>query len=458
MNKPEKTIKNVALYLRVSSEQQAKTGDSLREQLDTLNDYVNMRNDLIAYDTYIDDGISGQKLSRDEFTRLIDDVKSGNIDIIIFTKLDRWFRNLRHYLNTQAALEQYDVTWTAVSQPFFDTTTAHGRAFVAQSMTWAELEAQNDSERILAVFNNKVKNGEVISGTTPFGYQIKDKHLIPDDNAKYVIASFEYYKRTSNLAALMQYMREEYGIDRTPSTYRRSILKNRIYIGEYRGNKDYCPAIIDQDTFDMVQRLLSMNIRQNQTHDYLFSRLVKCGECGSAMSAAQIYGMGHPRLDGSRKKYYRSGYRCKKHFDLKSCENKKILFESTLEKYMLSHLREALAAYVADYDLVTVPVINHAAKRKQVERKIDKLKELYVNDLISLDEFKLDRAKYIDQLNDIPTYQLRKKDLSMARQILNSDIEETYKTFSFSGKQQFWRSIIKEIHFYSNRNIDFIFL
>ena len=114
---------------------------------------------MILVDTYIDDGISGQKLKRDDFQRLIDDVRAGRIDLIIFTRLDRWFRNLRHYLNTQDILDKHGVSWTAIEQPYFDTSTPHGRAFVNNSMIWAELEAQNDSDRILGVFDDKVDNG-----------------------------------------------------------------------------------------------------------------------------------------------------------------------------------------------------------------------------------------------------------------------------------------------------------
>ena len=150
-------IEYVALYIRVSSEQQAKTGDSLREQRESLEEYVRKNENMIIYDIYVDDGISGQKLNRGEYQRLMSDIEAGHINRILFTKLDRWFRSLRHYLNTQAFLEAHQVTWTAVHQPFFDTSSAHGRAFVSQSMTWAELEAQTDSERILAVFENKVK-------------------------------------------------------------------------------------------------------------------------------------------------------------------------------------------------------------------------------------------------------------------------------------------------------------
>lgn len=456
--KKEKILKHVALYIRVSSERQAKTGDSVREQLDTLQDHVERHNDLIVFDIYIDDGISGQKLERDEFSRLMDDSKAGHIDIILFTKLDRWFRNLRHYLNIQDILESHGVSWTAVSQPFFDTTTAHGRAFVAQSMTWAELEAQNDSERIIAVFENKVEHGEVISGTTPFGYKIENKRLVPDDNAKYVVAAFERYKTTSNLSDVMRYMREEFGIDRTASTYRRSILKNRIYLGEYRNNKNYCAPIIDQETYDLVQHLLSKNIRANKVNNYMFSGLVKCGDCTSAMAAHQVHGVGHPRIDGTRKKYKRSGYRCKRHFDLKLCDNKKILFETTLEKYLISHLREELELYILEYEAKRAPIININLKKKQLEAKIEKLKDLYVNDLITMDEFKIDRAKYLEQIESLPQQEATYKDMEPMKKLLDSKIEEIYHAFTFDEKQRFWRTILQEVRFFSDRSIKPIFL
>ena len=70
----------------------------MRNQLATGQKYIDSHENMILVDTYIDDGISGQKLKRDDFQRLIDDVRAGRIDLIIFTRLDRWFRNLRHYL------------------------------------------------------------------------------------------------------------------------------------------------------------------------------------------------------------------------------------------------------------------------------------------------------------------------------------------------------------------------
>lgn len=86
----EKILLRVAIYIRVSTDKQVKDGDSMRDQLATGQKYIDSHENMILVDTYIDDGISGQKLKRDDFQRLIDDVRAGRIDLIIFTRLDRW--------------------------------------------------------------------------------------------------------------------------------------------------------------------------------------------------------------------------------------------------------------------------------------------------------------------------------------------------------------------------------
>lgn len=279
-------MKRVALYIRVSSDQQAKFGDSLREQEDTLNEYVKTQKDMIIHSTYIDDGISGQKLERDEFNRLMNDIKNGLVDLILFTKLDRWFRSLKHYLNTQEVLEKNNVHWIAVSQPYYDTTTAYGRTFINQVMSFAELEAQMTSERMKSVFSNKVKMGEVISGSTPLGYSIVDKHLVPNEQADIVRSVFNYYNEYANLNQTSLYLLEEFGIARTMQAVR-SMLKNKKYIGEFRENKNYCEPIIAKELFESVNRQLDMNQKSNVKNIYLFSGLLVCGECGRKMNSGQ---------------------------------------------------------------------------------------------------------------------------------------------------------------------------
>ena len=135
--------------MRVSSDKQAQEGDSLAAQRAALLKHINDRPDLVLAGEYMDDGISGTKYSqRDELQRLLDDVAAGKIDLIAFTKLDRWFRSVRHYTATQAILDKYNVGWTAIWEPIYDTTTPQGRLIVNQMMSIAQFEAENTSRLI----------------------------------------------------------------------------------------------------------------------------------------------------------------------------------------------------------------------------------------------------------------------------------------------------------------------
>lgn len=454
----EKILLRVAIYIRVSTDKQVKDGDSMRDQLATGQKYIDSHENMILVDTYIDDGISGQKLKRDDFQRLIDDVRAGRIDLIIFTRLDRWFRNLRHYLNTQDILDKHGISWTAIEQPYFDTSTPHGRAFVNNSMIWAELEAQNDSDRILGVFDDKVDNGEVLSGSTPLGYKIVNKHLVPDDDAPTAVAIFQYYRKTGNLSMTLRYMESEFGLVRSAASLK-NMLTNTKYIGEFRDNKEYCPAIIDHDLFYDVQRLLKINIKSGKKHDYIFSGLVVCDDCDHIMSGCQQRARGRVRADGTRITYKYSVYRCRQGVNLHRCPNRKLVFETTLESMLLDRIRPELEKYIAEYEVANLPALRTDAKRRSVEGKMQKLKDLYLNDLITMDEFKLDREKLLMQLEKINAEDSRPvKDLSYLKNFLKMDFESVYDSLSIPERRELWRSIVKEIRVDHDKNIHIIFL
>ena len=100
------SITNVAIYVRVSTDRQAKKGDSIDEQLSTCKAYIASKENMVLAGTYIDDGISGRKIKRGDFEQLLDDVRLGRVNLIIFTKLDRWFRTL---INPDISLEDEGV-------------------------------------------------------------------------------------------------------------------------------------------------------------------------------------------------------------------------------------------------------------------------------------------------------------------------------------------------------------
>lgn len=444
----------VAVYIRVSTDAQAKKGDSTGEQLDTLQAYINNNDNMIQQDVYIDDGISGQKLKRGDFTRLMDNVRTGLVDLIIFTKLDRWFRSLRHYLNTQATLEKYGVNWLAVSQPYYDTTTPQGRAFVAQSMTFAELEAQNDSVRIRDVFDWKYKNGQVLSGKTPLGYSIENKHMVPNDDADKARSVFAYYDRTGSLNATIAFLETEYGIVMSQANLKKSILMNTKYIGVFRDNENFCPALIPRSLFERVQGKLQHNIKSSQRNTYIFSGLVVCSCCDHAMSGSMLGSKRKP--DGTRYKY--PVYRCRGAYPNHRCDNRKVIYEHTLERYLLENIKPLISKYLVDYEIKTAPSIDNRQKRTAILKKIDRLKELYVNDGITLEEFKTDKARYMEQIAALSDTNAPEKDLTVMQDFLKLDINTLYGTMSNEEKRYLWRSIIKEIWVNSAHEYDIIFL
>ena len=465
MKNKNTNLLRVVKYIRVSTDRQAKTGDSLREQDETLSAYIDKAENMLLVDTYIDDGVSGQKLKRNDFIRLMDAVKRDHIDIILFTKIDRWFRNQRHYLNTQAILEKHGVTWTAVSQPFFDTTSAHGRAFVSQSMTWAELEAQNDSERILAVNENKVKNGEVLSGTAPLGYDIVDKHLVPNEEAAKVVKIYEFYQKTPNLRALMRYAGEEFGIIRVHSSFKR-LMQNTKYKGVFRNNNNYCPPIVTLELWEECNRLLGRNQRANKVYDYAFSGMIVCNDCGYKMAGCtQKKRQGKKFLDpktgkDGRVMFRYPSYRCQRRLNTSGCINTKQYFESTIEKSLLARLKNDIKDHIATYEVSIAPVITNDNKRRAILTKHDRLKELYLNELITLNEFKKDRAALDEKLDELDREKLPvvKKDLSDLYALLETDIESIYYTMDANEKNRFWRSFINEIRIDNDHNMEIIFL
>ena len=456
MKKEQSNVLRTAIYIRVSTDQQAKKGDSVDEQLDTCREYVEKHDNLVLYDTYVDDGVSGQKIKRGDFSRLMNDVRSGQIDLIIFTKLDRWFRSLRHYLNTQATLEANHCAWLAVDQPYFDTSTPHGRAFVAQSMTFAELEAANDSTRIRDVFDFKYKRGEVLSGKAPLGYSIVDKHLVPNKDAEKVIKIFEHYAATSSLSGTVQFMEQELGIIMYSANLKNTILKQKKYIGVFRDNEHFCEPLISRELFDSVQRQLSMNIHSNRKYEYIFTGLIRCADCDHTIN-------GFPQRGGKRKDgSYRifPAYRCRIAYPYKRCPNRKLFYEAPLERYLVEHLHELLEIEISKYEQKNAKVIDYESKRAAIEKKIERLKDLYINEIITMDELKVSKAKYQEELSQLPAEAaaIEKRDLSVLRNMLKMDLPSIYFTLDPQERRRLWRSCIREIRVDHDKNIDIVFL
>lgn len=440
-------MKRAALYCRVSTDRQALEGDSIPAQLKALRDYANKHHCTIAGE-YIDDGVSGTKYDeRDELQHLLNDVRAKKIDVIFFAKLDRWFRSVRHYLNTQAVLDEYGVGWVAIWE-HYDTTTPQGRLMVNQMLSFAQFEAENTALRISHVFDYKKSQHEAISGMVPFGYSIVDKHLEPNDDAEAVRLAFRTYAETGNLAQTLK-LTQGLGLPKTQPGLK-MLLRKRKYIGEAYGIEDYHPAIIDRQTFDHVQRMLTMNVRQHRVHDYIFSGLMVCRDCGRKMS-------GSYNLKDKTIRYY--GYRCIGAFrPLPDCTNKHRISEGVIEKYLL---RDLQSRSFSEIDSEKESEIDSYQKQiLSTEKKLARLKDLYINEFITLAEYKHDMDVYRADLDALREKAREKSKPSndVLKQLLGRDLSNWYDKLTDSEKRLLWRSVIDRIEFGKDKKLRIIFL
>lgn len=440
-----------AIYARVSTDQQAQEGDSISAQLDALQKYVSDRQDMVLAGTYVDDGISGRKIDRDELQRLLDDVKADKVDVILFTKLDRWFRSVRHYATTQDLLDQHKVTWTAIWEPIYDTTTPTGRLIVNQMMSFAQFEAENTSQRIRQVMKYKIEKGEAVTGRTPYGYRIENKHLvIVPEEAEKVLAIFKHYNEGGSLNDAVRYA-SSIGLQRSKHGLI-CMLKLSKYKGHHRGNDHYCPPIVPEPLWDDVNRKIGMNIKTNVKYDYILIGLVKCGCCNKRMRA----------LNRTGTKQRRKAYRCPRFYSgavPRTCTNKKNINESQLEKYLLDNVTEWAKDYVLEYTAEQASAKDNSAKITVLQKKKTRLTDLYINELITMDDFKREKEIIENSIAKLETEQTPEaKDMSAFKQLLEiKDLRALYNTMDPADKRFLWRSIIKEIS-YDGESIKVTFL
>ena len=391
---------------------------------------------------YLDDGISGTKCSqRDELQRLLDDVAAGKVDLILFTKLDRWFRSVRHYTATQEILDQYGVGWVAIWEPIYDTTTPQGRLIVNQMMSIAQFEAENTGQRIRQVFAYKAAQGEVLTGSTPPGYKIADKHLTPSEAAESVRTAFREYSRTGSLNECMRACSGLCGLPRSKPAFKR-MLQNPVYIGSRHGNDHYCEPIITRALWDDVQRQLSRNVKSSQRHTYVFSGLIRCRECGCIMGGQSRVKRGKRILQ----------YRCPKHYNVKPCRcgNAKVVTEAALEKFLIANITDMLGDAKLRYEAAAAPVRDLSVQRSALNRKISRLKDLYLDEIITKEEYARDREELEKQLLALVDPPLPADPQELIDR-LPARLSDLYGTFTAQERRRFWRGIIREIRFGTDR-------
>ena len=148
----------VDLYIRVSGQEQAIKGLSLEAQQEALEEYARERGWVIV-GIYIDAAKTARKRfgKRTNFLRMLEDVKQDKVDLILFTRLDRWFRSVADYYKVMEILDAHNCGWLT-TQEQYDTTTAGGRLYINLRLSIAQNEADLCRERIGGVLLRRAKS------------------------------------------------------------------------------------------------------------------------------------------------------------------------------------------------------------------------------------------------------------------------------------------------------------
>jgi DNA invertase Pin-like site-specific DNA recombinase len=439
-------MKRAGLYIRVSTEEQARHGFSLGEQRHALEEYA-ARNGFSIVDIYADEGATARKAlkNRHELQRLLADVRAGLIDCILFIKLDRWFRNVKDYYAVQDILDKHNVQWIA-TQEEYNTTTSNGRLMLNLKLSIAQNESDQTGDRIRFVFEGKKRRCEVIGGGITYGYKIENhKYIIDEPRAAIVRAIFLYFSMYQSIAKTQQYINDTHS-EKLLASRIRHILGNERYIGRFFGVDGYAPAIIDLDLWERVQKILAIGRRAETPRApkevYLFSGLLFCPSCSGRMNG----------LNPRRVKYYRCRTAGVNHL----CDFKKCIREAFVETYLLDNIEGQANQYAEQLEVKAQEIEDNTSKIQSAAARLNRLKDLYVNGFIDRQTYEKDFKTYNTELTQAKRAN-RKKPLNL-QGLLSRGIAAIYKDLSLEGKKTFWRSIIHRLELTSDLNINIVFL
>jgi len=298
-----------AIYVRVSTEEQAQEGFSIRAQEQKLKDYTKIK-DWSIYKLYMDEGISGKNLvDRPAMQEMIADIQKGAVKNVLVFKIDRLTRSTADLIYLVDLFNQHDCAFNSLTESI-DTGTASGRMFLKIIGIFAEFERENIIERITVGIERKVREGYNIGGQASYGYDRPKNQKVQTINqqeAAIVREIFDMYVMQgvsiTDIARRLNVRKIPTKMDVTwENTNIRRLLSNANYVGHVRHHlrdeKEYSvegrhEAIISQELFAAAQKLLSNNKkatpRKNPREDNYFTGFLVCGQCGYRMATHNVY-------------------------------------------------------------------------------------------------------------------------------------------------------------------------
>lgn len=250
----------VAIYARVSTEDQAKEGFSLAAQIEKLRSYCKARDWQIAGE-YIDDGYSGRNVNRPAYKKMMKDMDKW--DTLLVMKMDRIHRNSKNFMLMMEELRKKNKEFVSMTESL-DTSTAMGRFVMDIIQRIAQLESEQIGERVYDGMRQKAKEGIGLLGSpAPYGYRYNDGNFVLDRDAKIVKKIYDMYLDGHSLKEIENWLNQNKIKTKKNGKWNKKtvarILSNPVYCGYiewedilFKGEHD---AIISIEEFNEVQKL-----------------------------------------------------------------------------------------------------------------------------------------------------------------------------------------------------------
>ncbi|MEW6009589.1 MAG: recombinase family protein [Candidatus Omnitrophota bacterium] len=327
----------VAIYIRVSTEDQAKEGYSLEVQREHLESFAK-REGLEIFKVYQDDGISGYTTERPALKELLKDAKSKKFDLVLVYKIDRFSRNLKDILNLVDELSSYGVGFKSATEPF-DTTTSAGKLMLQQLGSFAEFERNRIAERVFPGMIKGVQQGNWQGARYgPYGYEYnKEKKLLEtnEEEVKVIKLIYTMFLCDKSIRSITEYLTRKGYRNRKGNIFSTKligdILKNRMYTGKLIWNVHHYDKtqktkkgykyvknppeeviisqgkhqpLVSEEDFNLVQEKLKERRfeRKRKASDYPLSGILYCARCNHKYLG--LTSISNHRT-GAKKRWYR---------------------------------------------------------------------------------------------------------------------------------------------------------
>lgn len=452
-----KKVLRVAYYIRVSTAEQVSKENSLPAQQAALDAWCE-KNGAKCVGVYADEGKTAAKQirKRKAIHRLLQDIRDDKIDLVIFTRFDRFTRNPEEYFKMMETFNEKGVQWKAINQTELDLNTDMGQTLILFYLGMGRQEIANVSERIKATAAVRIQKGSPITGAhcLPLSHTISTddkghKIVIKDPATEPIVWAYvEHYEQHHSKRAATFHVNELFGLEHSYNVYNK-MINNTLMYGHYKGVDDYCEPYVSKERWESWQAINKKNIWHRSTDEeniYIFTQLLNCGTCGNRLC-------GTSTTSNGRRYHY---YRCNKSSMSKQCTQARTMNEMKIEKLLLKRIKPEIEQYIADYELKLAQPVQRPKvdKVKKLEQELERVNYQFQKNRISIEKYdeqyedlvkRISEARAEEEAAEKPP---EMKDLEHLKEFLKMDILSVYPTLSREEKRILWRSVISSIDIY----------